>query len=460
MKDKISEFSKNTHNGFASKLGFILAAAGSAVGLGNLWRFPYLAAQYGGGMFLLCYVILAVLFGVIMLMLEIAIGRNTRKGVIGAFAKLNKKFSWFGYFCIIVPIIILPYYCVIGGWVVKYLFSYIVGSKDLVGAGSVEITNFFGNFISGTWEPLIFFLIFALITILIVACGIQKGIEKMSKILMPALAIIAVALMVFVLFQPGALNGVKYFLVPNFSNFSFKTVLAALGQLFYSLSLAMCIMITYGAYMKKEDNITSSSVQIAVFDSLFAIVAGLIVIPAVFAFSSEPESVMQNNGASLMFIQLTNIFNSIPLGRVFGIVFFVLVLFAAITSSVSIAEAIVAVLCEDGKMKRITACCIVFSITIILGVLCSLGYGPLSFISIANKSILDAFDYLANNIMMPIVAIITCVFAGWFIDSKVIKNEICFENKKWLEKYFVIIVKYVAPICILLILLTGLFYNL
>ncbi len=454
MEEKINEFAQNKKNSFSGKLGFVLAASGSAVGLGNLWRFPYLTAQYGGGIFILSYILLAIFFGLTLLMLEIAIGRNTGKSVIGAFSNLNKKFKWFGYLCVIVPLLIVPYYCVIGGWVVKYAFSFAVGSEGLV--GTTETSEFFLSYVSGTWQPLLFFLIFALFTIIIVAFGVQKGIEKMSKILMPALAILALFLMVYVLCQKGAIDGVGFSLIPDFSNFSFKTVLGALGQLFYSLSIGMCIMITYGSYMKKDVNIKSSSMQIAIFDSLFAIVATLIIIPAVFAFSANPELALSKDGPALMFIQMTNVFNELPLGRVIAVIFFILVLFAAVTSSVSLVESIVAVLCEDGKMKRITACLIVFSAILILGSISSMGYGVLSGVRILGKDILDTFDILSNYVLLPIVAIITCVMAGWFIDTSIIHKEIGLKQKGKLTTYFNVIIKYVAPICIFIILVTGL----
>lgn len=462
--EEIAEFSQKKRGSFTGKIGFVLAAAGSAVGLGNLWRFPYLAARYGGGIFILCYVLLAIFFGLTLLMLEIAIGRHTGKSVIGAFTSLNKKFKWFGFACIVVPMIIVPYYCVIGGWVIKYGFSFLVGTEGLVGSSATDTSAFFTNFITSPFEPLIFFLIFALITVFVVAFGVQKGIEKMSKILMPALAIMAVFLMIYVMCQDGALEGWAYVFIPNFSDFGFETILGALGQLFYSLSIGMCIMITYGSYMKKSVKITSSSAQIAIFDSAFALIATLIIIPAVFAFGNpEVAFAPDGDGPALMFIQLTNVFNALPGGRIIAIIFFILVLFAAITSSVSLVESIVAVLCEDGKMKRINACLIVFGVIFVLGTLSSLGFGTLSFISI-NKAgetmtILDMFDFLANNILMPIVAIITCVIAGWFIDKKILPKEIGIDNKKGLNTYFNVIIKYVAPICILLILITGLFIS-
>jgi len=457
--NNIAEFTETKRSSFTGKIGFVLAASGSAVGLGNLWRFPYLVAQYGGGIFVLSYVLLAVFFGLTMLMLEIGIGRHTGKSVIGAFSSLNKKFKWFGYICVIVPLIIVPYYCVIGGWVVKYAWSFIIGADNLVGATvTPEQTDaFFKVFRTATWQPLLFFLIFALMTVVIVVFGVQKGIEKVSKILMPTLAIMAIFLMIYVLCQPGALEGVKYVMLPNFNEFGFETVLGALGQLFYSMSIGMCIMITYGSYMKKDVSIKSSATQIAIFDSLFAFIASLVIIPAVYAFASNPGDVLSQQGPSLMFVQLTNVFNQLPGGQVIGVIFFVLVLFAAVTSSVSLVESIVAVLCEDNRMKRLTACCIVFGAILILGALSSLGNGPLAFIHIGEKGILDMFDFLANNILMPIIAIITCVIAGWFIDKNILPKEIGIDKSKWMTTYFNVIVKYVAPLCILAILLSGLF---
>ncbi len=455
------EQKETKRSGFTGKLGFVLAAAGSAVGLGNLWRFPYLTAQYGGGAFILCYVLLAVFFGICLLMLEIGIGRKTGKSVIGAFPQLNKKFKWFGYFSVAIPLLIVPYYCVIGGWVLKYAWSFIVGSEGLINSSSTPAMteNFFSSFIANPYAPLIFFLIFALVTVLIVSFGVKDGIEKMSKILMPGLAILAVFLMVYVLCQDGSAKGLEFVFIPKLEDFSFNTLLGALGQLFYSMSIGMCIMITYGSYMKKEVSVKSSATQIAVFDSAFAFVASMIIIPAVFAFGGGEEA-LKSNGPALMFIQLANVFNALPGGRIIGILFFVLVFFAAVTSSVSLLEAIVAVLCEDNRMKRRTACIIVFGVILVLGTLSSLGFGVLGNVQIAGKGILDCFDFLANNILIPIAAIITCVFAGWCINKEIIPKEIGIDKNKWLNRYFNVIVKFVAPICIFVILITGLFVTL
>ena len=454
------------HHGFTSKIGFVLAAAGSAVGLGNLWRFPYLAAKYGGGIFILCYIILAATVGITLLMLEIAIGRKTGKGVLGAFASLNKKFKWLGFICLAVPIIIVPYYCVIGGWVVKYIVAFFAGSAGLVeGAGAaVDTSAYFNTFISDPWQPLIFFLIFAAATVLVVVFGVQKGIERISKVLMPLLAVISVGLMIYVLCQEGALEGVAYLFTPDFSKFGYETLLAALGQLFYSLSLAMGIMITYGSYMKKDVSVPKSSLQIAICDSAFAIVAATIIIPSVFAFSADPDGALSASGPSLMFVQLPAVFNNLPGGRWIGAAFFILVFFAALTSSISLVEAIVAVLRENLHLKRWVACTVVLGIVIVLGTISSLGFGVLSGAQItlpsgSSYTILDMFDYLANSILMPIVAILTCILAGYFIDKNLIPDEIGLRRKAS-RGYFRVMVRYIAPVCMAVILISGIVFNL
>ena len=459
------------HHGFSGKIGFVLAAAGSAVGLGNLWRFPYLAAKYGGGIFILCYIILAATVGITLLMLEIAIGRNTGKGVLGAFAALNKKFKWLGFLCLVVPVIIVPYYCVIGGWVVKYIVAFLGGASGLVASGgaAVDTDAYFTSFIADPWQPLVFFLIFAAATIFVVVFGVQKGIERISKVLMPLLAVISVALMVYVLCQDGALEGVAYLFTPDFSQFGYETLLAALGQLFYSLSLAMGIMITYGSYMKKDVSVPKSSLQIAICDSAFAIVAATIIIPSVFVAASGDSDAAREalgvSGPSLMFEQLPAVFNDLGgVGRWIGAAFFILVFFAALTSSISLVEAIVAVLRENLHLKRWVACTVVLGIVIVLGTISSLGFGVLSGAQItlpsgSSYTILDMFDYLANSILMPIVAILTCILAGYFIDKNLIPDEIGLRRKAS-RGYFRVMVRYIAPVCMAVILISGIVFNL
>ena len=456
----LAPLEKKKHHGFASKLGFVLAAAGSAVGLGNLWRFPYLAAKYGGGIFILCYLALAITFGFCLLVLEIAIGRKTGKNVIGAFSALSRKFKWLGILALVVPIIIVPYYCVIGGWVTYYIYAFASGNASLISESASVATseNCFNSFISDPYLPLVFFLVFAVITVFVVVFGVQKGIERMSKILMPMLAAIAVGLMIYVLCQPGALDGLKVLFVPNFEDFRFETLLAALGQLFYSMSLAMGIMVTYGSYMKKDGKITSSARQISICDSAFAIVAAVIIIPSIFAYSDNPDQAMAASGPSLMFVQLPAVFNNITGGRWLGMVFFVLVFFAALTSSISLVETIVAVLKSNG-LSRVISCVIVFGIMLVMGTLSSLGYGPLSMINISGKAILDIFDYVSNSILMPIVAIGTCIVAGYFCDTRILMDEAGLLRKST-RTYFRIMVRYVAPVCMALILISGIFLDL
>ncbi len=325
---------------FTGKLGFVLAAAGSAVGLGNIWRFPYLAASYGGGIFLLVYLVLVLTFGFALMIGEITLGRKTGLSAIGAFKALNKKYAFIGYLAALVPMIILPYYSVIGGWVMKYLVTFLTGN---VGAAADD--SFFGGFISDAGEPVFWFLLYAAITALVVLFGVEKGIEKVSKLMMPVLVVLSLFIAIYSACQPGAWEGVIYYIKPDFTKFSATTVLAAMGQLFYSMSLAMGIMITYGSYMKKDVNLESSVKQIEIFDTGIAFVAGLMIIPAVFAFSGgTPEAL--GKGPSLMFVTLPKVFENMLGGTVIGILFFVLVLFAALTSSISLMETIVSIFCD------------------------------------------------------------------------------------------------------------------
>ena len=315
---------------FTNKLGFVLAAAGSAVGLGNLWRFPYLAAKYGGGIFLLVYLILAVTFGFALMITEIALGRKTHLSAIGAYKALDKRFGFLGGLACLVPFIITPYYCVIGGWVLKYLTVFV--TNQVSGAATDE---FFGNYISQPVAPVVFFLIYVVLGLVIVMLGVEGGIEKASRFMMPILVVMTIIIAAFSISQPGAMEGVKYYLLPDFSRFSATTVLAALGQLFYSMSLAMGIMITYGSYMKKEAHLEKSVRQIEIFDTGIAFMAGLMIIPAVFAFSGGSEEAL-GKGPSLMFITLPKVFESMKFGTLIGAIFFLLVLFAALTSSISL----------------------------------------------------------------------------------------------------------------------------
>lgn len=434
---------------FSSRIGFILAAAGSAVGLGNIWRFPYLAAKYGGGTFLFLYLILTVTFGFALMVTEIALGRKTRKSALFAFSSLHKKFSFLGILASLVPIIIFPYYCVIGGWVTKYLTVYLTGQ----GKAATD-ASFFGGFIGKPVEPVIWLSIFIAATAIVVMMGVEKGVEKASKFLMPILVLLSIGIAVYVLTIPGAMDGVLYYIKPDFSRFSFNGLLAAMGQLFYSMSLAMGIMITYGSYVPDSENVETSVRNIELFDTGIAFVAGLIIIPSVFAFSGGDQAVL-SSGPSLMFITLPNVFASMPFGNVIGLIFFVLVLFAALTSSISLMETIVSIVQDKFHLKRMTTCLIVLFASIAIALPSSLGFGIWSGITVIGMSFLDFFDFISNSVLMPIVAFFTCIFVGFIVKPSTVIDEVEKSAPFKSKKLYTILIKYIAPVLILLILLSS-----
>ncbi|MBR5144702.1 MAG: sodium-dependent transporter [Clostridia bacterium] len=442
---------KENRSSFTGKIGFVLAAAGSAVGLGNIWRFPYLAAQYGGGIFLLVYIILSVTFGFSLMCAEIALGRKTGLSAIEAFGSLNKRYKFVGWLAAIIPMMILPYYSVIGGWVFKYLAVFVTGQGHASAAD-----NYFGNFIGSSIEPIGWFALFIGITALVVLLGVEKGIEKVSKIMMPILIVLTIGIALYSMTMPGAMDGVIYYFMPDFSKFTIMTVLAAMGQLFYSMSLAMGIMITYGSYMKKNVSIETSSHQIEFFDMGIAFLAGLMVIPAVFSFSGGDESAL-GKGPGLIFITLPKVFDSIggTACDIIGALFFLLVLFAALTSSISLMETVVSILSDKFGWGRKVTCLVVFIGCVIVGVPVSLGNGIWSHIAVGGKGILDMFDFISNSVLMPIVAFLTCIFIGYVIKTKTITDEIELTGKFKLKKLFNVMIKYIAPICIVVILISS-----
>lgn len=462
MADK--QKSESKRGGFGSKLGFILAAAGSAVGLGNIWRFPYLAAKYGGGFFLLVYLIFAVTFGFSLMLTEIAIGRRTGKSVVGAYREVHKGFAGLGWLAMIIPALILPYYCVIGGWVLKYMVTFLTGGGADAATATYQTAdpgvtlNFFTNFISHVGEPTGYFIIYVLLGALVVMLGVEKGIEKVSKFLMPVLFLLIVAIAVYTLTLDGAGAGVKYYLLPDFTDFSagklFKTVAAAVGQLFYSMSIAMGIMVTYGSYMRKDDPLESSVRNIEVFDTAVAFLAGLIIVPAVFIFSNGDAEAL-NKGPSLMFVTMPQVFRTMPAGQVIGALFFILVTLAALTSSISLMEVVTAVVIEKFRVKRMWASVIVIVITLLLGLLSVFGYSIWSDVTLMKMQILDFFDFITNNIMMPILAFLTCIMIGYVVKTKYVEDEVLFGEDRFRSvKMYRIMIKFVCPVCMILILLT------
>jgi len=435
---------------FTGKIGFVLAAAGSAVGLGNIWRFPYLAAKYGGGVFLLVYIILSITFGFSLMVAEIAIGRKTGLSAVSAYKALDKRFSFVGYLTSAIPTIILSYYSVIGGWVLKYISGYAVGET-----AAMANDSYFGNYISQVGGPVFWFLIFMLLTAVIVFFGVDKGIERVSKVMMPLLIAIIIFISLYtIITMPGALDGVIYYIKPDFSKFSLMTVISAMGQLFYSMSLAMGIMITYGSYMKKDISIEKSTRQIEIFDTGVAFLAGLMIIPAVFAFSGGNEEAL-GQGPGLMFTTLPKVFNVMPGGRIIGIVFFVMVFFAALTSSISLMETVVSVFQDKFKLGRKAACFVVIAIILVLGLPSALGYSVWDSVKILGMQFLDFFDFISNSVMMPIVALITSIFIGFFVKTKTVADEVELNGPFKRKKLFNVMIKYIAPVCILLILISS-----
>ena len=438
---------------FSGKLGFVLSAAGASVGLGNIWRFPYLAAKYGGGIFLLIYILLALTFGYTMIVAESALGRMTRKSPVGAFKSFGKKAGWLsfgGWINAVIPVLIVPYYSVIGGWVIKYLIEYLKGNST-----KLATDGYFSEFISNGASTEICFVIFCMITLIIIYAGVRNGIERVSKFMMPILVILSVIIAIYSVTRPGAMAGVKYFLVPNPKNFSWMTVVTAMGQMFYSLSIAMGILITFGSYMKKDTSIEDSTRNVEVFDTAIAIMAGLMIIPAVFAFSGGDPDTLQA-GPSLMFITIPKVFANMGFGTAVGIIFFLLVLFAAITSSIALTESAVSTVEDEIGWGRKKATVIIGLIMIILGTLSCLGYGPLAFVKIIGMQFLDFFDFLTNSVMMPIAALMTSLFVTKVVGIDRMEEEIRHgESKFRRKKIFIVMIKYLCPIFAIIILVSS-----
>ena len=466
-KEEKNMENKSARSRFTGSLGFVLAAAGSAVGLGNIWRFPYLAAKDGGGVFLLVYLILVVTFGFALLTTEIAIGRKTGQSPLTAYGMLSKKMGWVGIIACIIPTMILPYYSAIGGWVLKYLATYITFSgNDAVADG------FFTGFITSTWGPLVWFTIFIAANVFIVYKGVNSGVERLSKILMPILLVLIIGISIFSLtlkhtdadgVTRTGLQGFLVYVVPNFEGMTLQKFLVvltdAMGQLFYSISVAMGIMITYGSYVKKDTNLVKSVNRIEIFDTLVAFLAGLMIVPAVFTFMGTEG---MTAGPSLMFVSLPKVFDAMGgAGSVIGIIFFITVAFAALTSSVSLLEAIVSSCMDKFGWSRKKATLIASIVTYVVGIIVCLGYNVFYFeMTLPNGSvaqILDVLDYISNYIFMPVVAIASCILVGWIIKPKAIVDEITLGGFKFGRKgLYSVMVKVVAPIMLLLLLLQAL----
>lgn len=454
-------------NSFKGSIGFVLAAAGSAVGLGNIWRFPYLAAKDGGGLFLVVYIILALTFGFTLLTTEIAIGRKTKQSPLTAYDKIKKGWKPLGVIGCLIPILILPYYCVIGGWVLKYFLLYVTGhGMDAAADG------YFGGYITQEVQPIIWLFVFLFLVAFIIYKGVNSGIESFSKVLMPILILMVFGVAIFSLtishtdasgVTRTGMEGLKIYLIPNLDGLTvqkfFTVVMDAMGQLFFSLSVAMGIMIAYGSYVSDEANLVKSINQIEIFDTVVAFLAGVMIIPAVYIFMGQEG--MAASGPSLMFVTLPKVFASMGVaGNVVGCVFFAMVFFAALTSGISILEAIVSSLMDQFHISRTKATILESIVGLMGGIIVCLGYNKWYFEfqlpNGATAQILDILDYISNNFFMPIVAIGTCILIGWVVKPKVVIDEAEKTGVKFARKnLYVVMIRFVAPALLILLFLKS-----
>lgn len=459
---------EKSRNSFSGSIGFVLAAAGSAVGLGNIWRFPYLAAKDGGGLYLVIYLVLAITFGFTLLTTEIAIGRKTKQSPLTAYGKLKSNWKFLGVIACLVPIIIMPYYCVIGGWVVKYFLAYLTGDGSKAAS-----EGYFGNYITGEYQPIILMAVFLFIVAFIIFRGVNKGIESFSKVLMPLLLLLVIGISIFAItirytddagVTRTGLQGLKIYVIPDLSGLTvkgfFTVLLDAMGQLFFSLSVAMGIMIAYGSYVKDDANLGQSINRIEIFDTVVAFLAGVMIIPAVFTFMGRGG--MEASGPSLMFVSLPKVFDSMgKIGNIIGMLFFVMVLFAALTSAVSVMEAVVSSLMDRFHLSRIKAATIETGIALVGGIWVCLGYNKLYFdVTLPNGAhaqILDIMDYISNNFLMPLVAIGTCILIGWVLKPGIVIDEVEKSGCKFGRKIlYIVMIKFIAPILLVILLLKSL----
>lgn len=441
---------------FGSRFGALVAMAGSAVGLGNLWRFPYLVGENGGAAFIIIYVILCFIICLPIFMSEFIVGRRSQKNAYSAFRDLSggSAWRWVGLFTIIVPLIVLSYYSVIGGWSIDYLLKSLTFSFT-GGESQSAINTMFTDFVTSTGGPLLAHTAFLLVTTLIVIIGIKDGIEKFSKVMMPMLFFIVLGIAIYSMTLPGAKAGLDYLFNPDFSKIDAKACAAALGQAFFSLSLGFGTIMTYASYVDKKENALFQSTATAVSDLTFALIAGIAIMPAVFAFGIDPQS-----GPGLVFETLPYVFGQMPAGGFVAILFFLALLVAALTSSISMLEVAVAFLVEEKGMSRIAACLLLFVICLVVGALCSLSFGPLSDFKIAGRTIFDFFDNLSSNVLMTLGSLLTVLFVGWRLKKTDVYDE--FTNGGTLStnaRIFGVLwflIRFVCPLAIIAIFISGL----
>ncbi|MBS4014607.1 MAG: sodium-dependent transporter [Bacteroidetes bacterium] len=439
-------------DGFSSKFGILCAAAGSAIGLGNIWRFPYVVGDNGGGAFLLVYLGFILLLGIPVMMSEFVIGRRGQKNAYGSFKKLSKgKFwPWIGIMGILAAFTILAFYSTIAGWTLEYV--YLALTNSFKGLGSEEIGAIFETFHTSDFMPLLWQVVFMIMTAWIIIAGVKKGIEKYTKILMPFLFLLLLIILIRSLTLPDASKGLEFLFKPDFSKLTTKSFLEALGQAFFSLSIGMGTLITYGSYVDKKNNLGRISFEVSVADTLIAIMAGIAIFPAVFSFGMNPAE-----GPGLIFNVLPNIFQQMTGGYIFALMFFVLLTIAALTSSISILEVVVAYMVEELNLPRRRSTIIAALAATIVGVFCTLSFGALKNVEIFNKTIFDSLDFTASNILLPLGGLFIVVFTGWFLGLKNVKDELTNGGiiKVRLFIVFVFIIRFIAPVAIVIVFLNS-----
>ena len=449
----MSGFDFTKRDSFGSKIGVVAAAAGSAVGLGNIWRVPYVLGENGGGAFLIVYLVIIFAIGIPVMMSELVIGRRSQRNPVGAFRTLAPRKPWFlvGMMGIVSAFLILAFYTAVAGWTLEYIYQTLIGGfKD---KSSVELGAMFESFRSESLRPALWFSIFMLATAGIVLGGVRKGIEKSTKILMPVLFVLLIVMCVKSLTLPGAGQGVEFLFRPDFSKITGKTVLMALGQAFFSLSIGMGTLITYGSYIQKDNKLGNTAVEVSMIDLLIAVLAGIAIFPAVFAFGISPSS-----GESLTFIVLPGIFQQMTGGMIFAFTFFFLLAIAALTSTISVLEVIVAYFSEQLNMSRRTAVIIATVSMFILGISASLSWGVMSEVKVFGLNIFDLFNYTTANILLPVGGLLIVAFLGWFYPGRDVKDELTNGGTVNARYYslFRYIIRFVAPLAIALVFLNGL----